>query len=329
MLAFALRRLLATLPVLAIVAALVFALLRLTPGDPAAIIAGESATGADIAAIRAQLGLDRPLLSQFVAWLLRLVQGDLGQSFFFKTSVATLIGQRLWPTLALACFALLLTVAVAVPLGVLAARWQGSPLDRLVTGAAILGFSVPVFVSGYALIWLFALRLAWLPVQGYRPLAAGLGPFLASLTLPSVSLAVVLAALIARITRAAMIEALAEDYVRTARAKGLGEAAVLVRHALRNAAMPVVTVIGLSAALLLGGVVVIENLFNIPGLGRLTVDAVLARDFPTIQGVVLVLGLACVLTNLLTDLAYGLLDPRLRGPRPQGPGVQGPGAQDR
>jgi peptide/nickel transport system permease protein len=312
MLAFVARRILATVPVLATVALFVFFMLRLTPGDPAAIMAGDAASSAQIEAIRGQLGLDRPIPAQFAIWAGRLLEGDLGQSFFFKAPVRALIAQRIGPTLALATTTIILAVLVAVPLGVLAASRHGTLIDRLVMGFAVLGFSVPVFVLGYLLIWLFAIELRWLPVQGYKPLSAGLGPFLYQLVLPSLTLAVVYIALIARITRTSLLEVLGEDHVRTARAKGLPERTVLLRHGLRNAAVPIVTVIGLGVALLIGGVVVTESVFNIPGLGRLTVDAVLGRDYPTIQGVILVFSGLYVLVNLLVDLSYGLLDPRLR-----------------
>ncbi len=309
---FVLRRLLATVPVLLTVALLVFLMLRLTPGDPAAIMAGENATAAQIAEIRAKLGLDQPILVQFAIWLGKVLRGDLGESFFFKMPVATLIGQRIGPTIALATTTILLTVVIAVPLGTLAAWRHGTLLDRFVMGFSVLGFSVPVFVLGYALIYVFAIQLQWLPVQGYRPLSAGLGPFLTQLALPSCALAVIYVALVARITRAALLEVLGEDHVRTARAKGLAESAVLLRHGLRNAAVPIVTVIGLGVALLIGGVVVTESVFNIPGLGRLTVDAVLARDYPTIQGVILVFSGLYVLLNLVIDILYTFLDPRIR-----------------
>jgi peptide/nickel transport system permease protein len=312
LLGFVLRRLLATVPVLATVALLVFLMLRLTPGDPAAIMAGENATAAQIAEIRTKLGLDQPILIQFAIWLSKVLQGDLGESFFFKTPVATLIGQRIGPTIALATTTMLLTVLIAVPLGTLAAWRHGTLLDRFVMGFSVLGFSVPVFVLGYALIYVFAIRLGWLPVQGYKPLSAGLGPFLAQLALPSCALAVIYVALVARITRASLLEVLGEDHVRTARAKGLKESAVLLRHGLRNAAVPIVTVIGIGIALLIGGAVVTESVFAIPGLGRLTVDAILRRDYPVIQGVVLLFSFVYVLVNLAIDLLYTLFDPRIR-----------------
>ena len=297
---------------MAIVAVLVFALLRLTPGDPAAIIAGSSATTQDVEAIRATLGLDRPLVAQFFLWVSRIAGGDLGQSFFFKQDVTALIGSRIEPTLMLALTTMLLSVAIAVPLGVLAAWKQGTWIDRAVMGFSVLGFSVPVFVIGYALIYVFAIRLEWLPVQGYVPLADGVGECLRHLVLPSLTLAVIYVALIARIARTSVLDVLSEDFIRTARAKGLTEAAVLLRHALRNAAVPIVTVIGIGVALLIGGVVVTESVFSIPGLGRLAVDAVLARDYPTVQAVILLFSGVYVLLNLAVDLSYTLLDPRIR-----------------
>jgi peptide/nickel transport system permease protein len=293
-------------------AVVVFLLLRLTTGDPAAIIAGDNATSQQVAEIRDKLGLERPIAAQFVIWTGNVLRGDLGESFFFKKQVSDLIVERVEPTLALATSTLVLAVAMAVPLGVLAAWRRGTWIDRVVMGFSVLGFSVPVFVIGYLLIYLVAIQLGWLPVQGYQRLADGVGGFLERLILPSVTLAVIYVALIARITRASVLETLGADHVRTARAKGLGNAAVLFRHVLRNAAVPIVTVIGLGVALLIGGVVVTESVYAIPGLGRLTVDAVLARDYPTVQGVILVFSVVYVLINLAVDLSYTLLDPRIR-----------------
>jgi peptide/nickel transport system permease protein len=312
MYAFLARRILATVPVLLIVAVLVFLLLRLTPGDPAAIMAGDAANTEQIARIRTSLGLDRPILAQFGIWFGNLLQGDLGESFYYKTKVATLIGQRLEPTLSLAALTISLAVLVAVPLGVIAAWRFGGWLDRALMGFSVLGFSVPVFVLAYILIWLVSLKLGWLPVQGYQRLADGAGPWLYHLALPAITLSVLYIALIARVTRASVMDALGEDYIRTARAKGLPELRVLVRHALANAAVPIITVIGIGIALLIGGVVVTESVYAIPGLGRLTVDAVLARDFPTVQGLILFFSFIYVLVNLLIDLSYVFLDPRIR-----------------
>jgi peptide/nickel transport system permease protein len=312
MLNFLARRLLSTLPVLLIVSVLVFLMLRLTPGDPAAVLAGDAASTEQIAQIRAGLGLDRSIPAQFGIWFGHLLTGDLGQSFYYKTSVTTLIGQRLEPTLSLALLTITLAVLVAVPLGVLAAWRFGGWLDRVLMACSVLGFSVPVFVLAYLLIWGVSLKLGWLPVQGYKRIADGVGPWLYHLTLPAMTLSVIYIALIARVTRASVLETLGEDYIRTARAKGLPENAVLMRHALANAAVPIITVIGIGIALLIGGVVVTESVYAIPGLGRLTVDAVLARDFPTIQGVILLFAFVYVGVNLLIDLSYVFFDPRIR-----------------
>ncbi len=312
MVSFLARRILATVPVLLIVAVLVFLLLRLTPGDPAAILAGDAASPDQIARIRGTLGLDRSIPVQFAIWAGNLLHGDLGESFYYKVKVTALIAQRLEPTLSLAATTILMAVLVAVPLGVLAAWRSGGWLDRALMGFSVLGFSVPVFVLAYILIWIVSLKLGWLPVQGYQRLADGAGPWLRHLVLPSVTLSVIYIALIARVTRAAVLETLGEDYIRTARAKGLPEKKVLVRHALANAAVPIATIIGIGIALLIGGVVVTESVYAIPGLGRLTVDAVLARDFPTIQGVILLFSFAYVAINLLVDLSYVFFDPRIR-----------------
>jgi peptide/nickel transport system permease protein len=316
MLKFLLQRLLALVPVLFTVAIIVFLILRLTPGDPAAVIAGNNATNEDIDRIREQLGLTKPLVTQFMIWLGGVLQGDLGYSFYLGKPVTELIAQRIEPTLSLAAGTMVLAVVLAVPLGTLAAWRMGGWLDRILSGFAVPGFSVPVFVIGYVLIYIFAIQLQWLPVQGYRRLfgefSQGIGAWAYQLVLPWLSLATIYVALIARVTRASVSEALTEDYIRTARAKGVSEQAVLLRHALANAAVPIVTVIGIGIALLIGGVVVTETVYAIPGLGSLTVDAVLNRDFPVIQGVVLFFSVLYVLINLLVDLSYLWLDPRIR-----------------
>jgi len=312
MLRYTVKRLLATIPVMGIVALFVFSLLYISPGDPAAVIAGDIATAEDIARIRAQLGLDQPYLVRFGHWLADLARGDLGTSIFTKLPVSTLIAQRIEPTLALTICTLVVAVSLAVPLGVIAAARAGGWIDRVVMAVSVMGFSVPVFVIAYGLILLFAVRLDWLPVQGYRSLAEGFGPFIRHMILPSVALGIVYMALIARITRATMLDVLAQDYVRTATAKGLAPGTVLTRHALKNAAVPIVTIIGIGVALLIGGVVVTETVFAIPGLGRLTVDAILRRDYPIIQGITLLFSAVYVLVNLLVDLSYSLFDPRIR-----------------
>jgi peptide/nickel transport system permease protein len=311
-LSYTLRRLAATIPVMGVVALFVFSLLYLSPGDPAAVIAGDIATADDIARIRAKLGLDQPYFERFGTWLWALAHGDLGTSIFTGLPVTTLIGQRVEPTLALTLCTLLVAVALAVPLGVIAAARAGSFVDRMVMALSVLGFSVPVFVLAYGLVLLFAVGLEWLPVQGYSSLSEGLWPFVEHMILPSVALGITYMALITRITRASMLDVLAQDYVRTAHAKGLAPGAVLVRHALKNAAVPIVTIIGIGIALLIGGVVVTETVFAIPGIGRLTVDAILRRDYPIIQGVTLLFSAVYVIVNLLVDLSYTLFDPRIR-----------------
>ncbi|MDE2364523.1 MAG: ABC transporter permease [Hyphomicrobiales bacterium] len=312
MFGYVLRRLVSTIPVMLIVAVFVFLMLRVGPHDPAAIIAGDNANADQIAQIRQQLGLDKPLLTQLFVWLSAILHGDFGESFFFKKKVVSLIADRIEPTLALAICTSILAVVIAVPLGVVAAMRRGSMVDRLVMGFSVLGFSVPVFVIGYVLIYIFAIKFPILPVQGYSRIADGFEPFIRSIILPSLTLAVVYVALIARMTRTSVLEVLGEDYIRTAYARGLTPLQVLVRHALPNAAVPIVTVIGLGVALLIGGVVVTESVFAIPGIGRLTVDAVLARDFPTIQAIILLFSFIYVMINLIIDVSYTLLDPRIR-----------------
>jgi len=307
-----LRRLVATIPVMGVVAIAVFALLHVTPGDPAVIIAGDYATTEDIARIRTRLGLDQPFHAQVAIWLGRIVRGDLGTSIFSGLPVATLIGQRAATTIWLTLFAMLISVGIGVPVGVVAAWRKGSWLDRAVMVFAVSGFSMPTFWLGFILVYVFAITAGWLPVQGYHPIAAGVGPFLSHLILPALTLSVVYMALIARMTRASMLGVLDEDYIRTAFAKGLAPRNVLVRHALKNASLPVVTIIGLGFALLIGGAVVTESVFALPGLGRLTVDAIVRRDYPVIQGVLLVVSGVYVLINLIVDVLYVVLDPRIR-----------------
>ncbi len=312
MLAYIFRRLLATLPVMGIVAIVVFAILRLTPGDPAAIIAGDEATSEQLEIIRQNLGLDQPIYLQFFIWVARLLQGDLGVSLLSGTSVAGMIVNRIGPSLALGLATIVVTVIVAIPLGVIAAWRRGKLLDRVVMTFSVFGFSVPSFVISYLLIYFFAIQLDWLPVQGYKPMAAGLWPFVQRLILPTMALSAVYIALIARITRSSVVEVMGEDYIRTARAKGVKEKAVLMHHALRNAAVPIVTIIGIGIASLISGVVVTESVFNLPGLGRLVVEAVLARDYPVIQGLIILFSFTYILINLLIDVLYTVFDPRIR-----------------
>ncbi|MCL4744373.1 MAG: ABC transporter permease [Burkholderiaceae bacterium] len=312
MTAYIARRLLATIPVMVVVALFVFLLLHLTPGDPAAVIAGDEATPEAIEKIRHKLGLDRPIWEQFGIYVANLARGDLGTSIFSNLPVMTLVKQRLEPSLVLAVSTLLMAVAFAVPMGVLAAWKARTAVDRIVMGFSVLGFAVPVFLIGYVLIYIFAIELKWLPVQGYRPLSQGIDQTARSIVLPAFALSMVYMALIARMTRASMMEVLSQDYIRTARAKGVATIVVLLRHALKNAAVPIVTVIGIGLTLLISGVVITETVFNIPGLGRLTVDAILKRDYPIIQGLIILFAGVKVLVNLLIDISYVFFDPRIR-----------------
>jgi peptide/nickel transport system permease protein len=310
--AYILRRLISTIIVMAVVALVVFSLLYFTPGDPAAIIAGDVATDEDIRRIRATLGLDQPFFSRFGSWVGALLRGDLGISIFTNLPVTRLIGQRIEPTLALTGCTLIVAVLIAVPFGVLAAARAGTWIDRAVMAFSVLGFSLPVFVVAYILIGIFSIHLEWLPVQGYRSISEGFWPWLRHLILPSIALGTVYMALIARITRASMLDVLSQDYIRTAQAKGLSPTAVLGGHALKNAAVPIMTIIGIGIALLISGAIVTETVFAIPGIGRLTVDAILRRDYPIIQGVILLFSGIYVLINLAVDLSYVFFDPRIR-----------------
>ncbi len=294
MLGYLLRRVLAAIPVMGVVALFVFLLLRLTPGDPAAILAGDNASPEQLERIRTSLGLNEPLYAQFFTWIGKLLHGDLGVSLISNVPVLKMISQRVEPSISIAVSTIILSILVAVPLGVIAAWKHGTWIDRFVMGLSVVGFSVPVFVIGYLLIQIFAIDLHWLPVQGFRSISAGFGPFLERLILPTCTLSFIYVALIARMTRASML------------------GAVLLRHALRNAAVPVITVIGTGFAFLISGVVVTESVFNLPGVGRLTVDAVLARDYPVIQAMILLTSGIYVIVNLLIDVAYTLLDPRIR-----------------
>ena len=309
---YVVQRIIATVPVVLLVAIITFSLVHIAPGDPAAVIAGDFGNPEDIERVRKQLGLDKPILQQFWIWLSHVARGDLGSSIFSRYDVTHLIAQRLQPTIVIALTAEILAVLIAVPLGVLAAWKANSLIDRGVMLFAVLGFSIPVFWLAYNMIFLFAVRLEWFPAVGYEPISNGIVPWLKSITLPSIAISVIFAALIARMTRTTMLEILREDYIRTARAKGLGDRLVLLRHALKNASVPVVTVIGLGLAGLIGGLVVTETVFAIPGLGRLIVEAVLRRDYPVIQGVMMLVTLVYVLVNLIVDISYAYLDPRIR-----------------
>jgi peptide/nickel transport system permease protein len=313
MLRYVAGRILAAIPILLFVAVFIFALVHVAPGDPATLLAGDNASPDQVEQIRARLHLDQPIVVQFGLWLLDAVRFDLGDSIYSGKPVTELIAQRIEPTFVLAGVTLLLTVAMAVPLGVIAAWRVNTWIDRAIMALAVLGFSVPVFVIGYLLAYVFAVTLRWFPVQGYKPLADGLGATLTSVTLPALALSLVFTALIARVARAAMLEVLGENYIRTARAKGLGTFRILVFHALKSAGVPIITVIGVGLATLIGGVVVTESVFNIPGIGRLTVDAIVRRDYPVVQGIILFFSFTLIVINLLIDMSYALFDPRVRG----------------
>ncbi len=302
----------AALPVLCVVAVVVFIAVRVVPGDPAALVAGDSATPEQVASLREAMGLSKPLVAQFGLWASGILSGDLGVSLISGKTVVSLIGDRFGPTLALTLTTITLAILVAVPVGVLAAWRQGMALDRLVMAASVVGFSVPVFIVGYVLVFAFARTLQWLPVQGYKPLSEGIGPFFERLLLPTIALSLPYIALIARIVRSSVIEVMKEDFIRTARAKGASESTVLLRHALLNAAIPIVTVIGISIATLMGGVVVTESVFNIPGLGRLVLESILSRDFSVLQGLILLFAVIYVGINLVIDILYVVVDPRIK-----------------
>jgi peptide/nickel transport system permease protein len=310
--AYIVRRILSTIVVMLIVGVCVFLLLHIAPGDPAAIIAGDNTSPANIDAIRRRLGLDDPMIVQFGRWGWHLLHGDLGISIFSDVPVMALILQRLQPTVSLTAITIAFSVLTAVTAGVIAGWRAGGIIDRTLMGFAALGFSVPVFVLGYMLIYFFAVQLRWLPVQGYIPIDRGLWPWLSHLIMPAFALGLAYVALIARITRTSMLEVLSEDYIRTAKAKGASNTSTLLHHALKNAGVPIITVIGIGVALLISGVVITETVFNIPGVGRLTVDAIANRDYPIIQGVMIVFSGVYVLINLGVDLIYTIIDPRIR-----------------
>jgi len=312
MLGYVLKRLLATIPVMATVAVIVFMLLHLTPGDPAALIGGDLATPDDLLRIREQLGLERPIVEQFASWLWQVLQGDLGTSLFTQIPVAQLIAQRIEPTLVIGLTIMLVAVVVAIPLGVIAAWKAGSWIDQLIMTLAVIAFSMPIFLIGYLLIFKFSVELKWFPVRGYQSLANGPAKFFPHIVLPSLTVSFIYIALLTRMTRATMLDVLNQDYIRTARAKGMATPRLLAVHALKNAAVPIVTMIGIGLSSLLGGIVVTETVFAIPGIGRLMIDAIVRRDFPILQGVILVLSALYVLINLLIDLSYSLFDPRIR-----------------
>lgn len=298
--------------VMLIVAVLVFLLVNMASGDPIAVLLGDQASASDIAQVRAQYGLDRPLVTQFFLWLQQVLQGNLGTSIFLQQPVADVLIARAEPTLLLAFFSVTIATLIGVPCGALAAVWRGSRTDQVVSAVAMLAASVPSFWMGLILIRIFAVQMGWFPSSGYGPPDASLAQRMYHLALPSVVLGVLNSALIIRFTRASMLDTLGEDYVRTARAKGLPESVIMVKHVMKNALIPIVTVIGLTTALMIGGTVVTETVFNLPGVGGLVVRAVLRRDYPVIQGALLVVAFIYVLINFFIDFLYTVIDPRIR-----------------
>jgi peptide/nickel transport system permease protein len=312
MTAYLARRILALIPVLAVVVTIVFLLIHLIPGDPVSVMLGPDATTTQIEATRQALGLDRPIWDQLLTFYGRVLRGDLGRSYFLDRPVTQALWERAEPTMVLTLSALLVAVAIGVPSGIVAGAYPGSIWDRVLMTTALLGVCIPGFWLSLNFIYLFAVRLGWLPAAGYASILVDPLAGLRYMVLPAVSLGFSQSALIARIARSCMVEVLAQDYIRTARAKGLSQAAVIYGHAFRNALVPVVTVIGITMAILIGGAVVTEIVFNIPGLGRLVISAILRRDYPVVQGVVLVTATAYVLINLMVDMIYAFIDPRIR-----------------
>ena len=312
MLGYIIRRIITSIMVVLLVAFFTFSLLYLTPGDPAYIIAGKESTPADIATIRTRLGLDRPFHERLWKWSRALAQGDLGESVFSGSKVTDLIEDRLEPSISLTILSTFFSIAIGVPLGVLAAWKANTWIDGAVMFIAVVGLAVPSFVLGLLLLWVLGVQWRFLPVAGYEHISDGFVPYIRHLILPAFTAAVGFVGLLARMTRSNMLEVLREDYIRTARAKGLKEQSVLFRHALQNAALPVLTIIGMGVALLIAGLIVVETVFAVPGLGLLVKDALSRRDYPIIQGMILLVAGAYVVMNLIVDILYAYLDPRIR-----------------
>ncbi len=312
MLSFIIKRLFSLIPVLFIVSIVVFLLVHITPGDPASVILGPEAAPEEVAELREELGLNRPILEQYVVWVGDIVRGDLGTSLFMKQSVVSAFFEHLGPTLSLAIMAQIFAICIALPLGVLSAKFRGSFLDQTFMGVSLVGISVPSFLLGLFLILLFGVELRLLPVAGYKPLSVGFAEHLRYLIMPAIALGAMQAALIARMTRSSMLDVLSSNYIKTARAKGVKELIITVKHSLRNAFIPILTIIGQTFGSLVAGAAVVETVFNIPGIGQLIINSVERRDFEVIQGSVLLIAISYVLINLIIDLLYGFVDPRLR-----------------
>lgn len=312
MIRYLFQRLLSVIPILLVVSVVVFFLVHITPGDPATVILGDEATDAERQDLREQLGLDQPVYTQFFNWLGGAVQGDLGDSFFMNISVVEAFMQHIQPTISLAIFAQIIAIIISVSMGILAAKKRGTILDAAVMGTSLLGISIPSFLLGMILVLVFAVQLQWLPVAGFQPINAGFLEHIRYLILPAFALGVMQAALIARMTRSSMLDVLNNGYIKTAKAKGLNERVVLFKHAFRNAFIPILTVLGESFGTLITGAAVIETVFNIPGIGQLIVNSIERRDLTVIQGTVLLITVTYVVINLIVDLLYGYVDPRVR-----------------
>lgn len=312
MVGYIVKRLLSVIPVMIVVGVVVFLLIHLTPGDPAAVILGPNATVEEVRNLRAQLGLDRPIYVQLLAWFSNVMRGNLGDSIFLQRPVLQAVIERAEPTLMLTMLSLFVAVLIGIPTGIISAVRRNTFIDHLFLGVALFGASVPSFWLGLSLILLFAVSLGWFPPAGFQPLSSGLWASVRHLILPALALGFPNSALITRITRSSMLEVLNQDYIKVARAKGLPQFVVIAKHALRNALIPILTVIGLTFAVLIGGAVVTETVFNIPGVGRLVVQSVLRRDYPVIQGTVLIIASLYVFINLVVDLIYILVDPRIK-----------------
>lgn len=312
MLRFILRRLLSLIPVLFVVSVVIFSLIHLTPGDPARRILGEKASDSAVAALHASMGLDQPIVVQYLRWVGGVFTGDLGDSYFLRKSVVQAIGDNAVPTVQLATIAIIVAILLSVPFGTLAARYRDGFLDRSVTGFTLIGMTVPSFVLALGMMLLFGLSLRWLPISGYVNPFEDFGEGLRTLLMPGIALGAITAALITRTTRAAVLDVLSADYIDAARSRGVREKRLLFSHTLKNASLPVLTIIGLSLGSLVTGAAVTETIFNIPGLGQLLITAISRRDYPVIQGVILFITMIYLLTNLLIDLLYGIVDPRVR-----------------
>lgn len=309
---YLLKRMFSLIPVLFVVSVVIFMIIHLTPGDPASVILGEGATEQEIAALREQLGLNLPVYEQYMHWITGVFQGDLGDSYFMEEPVTRAIIEHLKPTISLALLAEIVALLIAIPIGIAAAKRRGSITDQSLMGLSLFGMSVPSFLLGLFLILSFGVGLRWLPVAGYEPLSAGLWNHLQYLIMPAIALGTMQAALITRMTRSSMLEVLNTNFIKAARSKGVKERNVVYKHALRNAFLPILTVIGQTFGTLVAGAVVTETIFNIPGIGQLIINSVERRDFAVIQGVVLFVTVAYVFINLLIDLLYGVIDPRVR-----------------